>query len=82
MTQAQLPLRLGGCGLRSALRTAPAAYWASWADTLPMIQARHPEVAQCFYEQLREERAGVPGVQAVLEPQAHLAEKGFQELWR
>ena len=27
---AQLPLRLGGLGIRSAQRTAPAAYWASF----------------------------------------------------
>ena len=29
-------------GLRSASRTAPAAYWASWADALPMLSARLP----------------------------------------
>ena len=42
---ATLPLRLGGLGLRSASRTAPAAYWASWADALPMVKARAPGVA-------------------------------------
>ena len=31
-----LPMRLGGLGLRSAGRIAPGAYWASWADALPM----------------------------------------------
>ena len=41
----QLPMRLGGLGLRSAVRTAPAAYWASWADALPMLRARVPVVA-------------------------------------
>ena len=40
-----LPLSLGGLGLRSALRTSKAAYWASWADCLAMISERHPEVA-------------------------------------
>ena len=40
-----LPLSLGGLGLRSARRTCVAAYWASWADALPMIQERHPTVA-------------------------------------
>jgi hypothetical protein len=38
---ATLPLRLGGLGLRSATRTAPAA----WADALAMLQARVPAVA-------------------------------------
>ena len=34
-----------GWGLRSAERTRWRACWASWADTLPMIRERHPEVA-------------------------------------
>ena len=34
---ATLPLRLGGLGLRSARRMAPAAFWVSWADALPML---------------------------------------------
>ena len=42
---ATLPMRLGGLGLRSASRTAPGAFWASWADALPMIQARLPVMA-------------------------------------
>ena len=40
-----LPVSLGGLGLRSALRTCVAAYWASWADALAKIQDRHPTVA-------------------------------------
>ena len=31
-----LPFRLGGLGLRSAVRMSRAAYWASWGDALPM----------------------------------------------
>ena len=34
------PLARGGMGLRSAERGRSAAYWAPWADTLPMIQER------------------------------------------
>ena len=33
--RAQVQLSLGGLGLRSASRLRFAAYWASWADTLP-----------------------------------------------
>ena len=40
-----LPMRMGGLGLRSAARCAPAAYWASWADALHMISQRTPDVA-------------------------------------
>ena len=42
---ATLPLALGGLGLRSAVRTSHSAYWASWADCVPMIARRHPVVA-------------------------------------
>ena len=49
---ASLPLRLGGAGLRSAVRTGPAAYWASWADALAMINARAPDVAAAAAAQL------------------------------
>ena len=43
--RASLPFSIGGLGLRSAVRTSTAAYWSSWADTLSMIRARHPTVA-------------------------------------
>ena len=49
---ATLPLCLGGLGLRSAWRSRVAAHWASWADCLPMIHARHPHVAAELLEQL------------------------------
>ena len=42
---ATLPLSLGVFGLRGAVRMREPAYWASWADCLPMIRARHPEIA-------------------------------------
>ena len=41
-----LPMRMGGLGLRCARRMAPAAYWSSWADALPMVHERLPQVAQ------------------------------------
>ena len=43
---ANLPLVLGGLGLRSASRLREPAHWASWADCLVMIRQRHPDVAQ------------------------------------
>ena len=53
---ATLPLVLGGLGLRSAERTRASAYWASWADCMPMIKERHPMVAELFVGSLE----GVP----------------------
>ena len=58
-----LPMRVGGLGSRSAVRTAPGAFWASWADALPMLQQRlarltgqvmhhlsHPDALGCLGE--------------------------------
>ena len=54
---ATLPMRMGGLGLRSASRMAPAAYWVSWADCFPMIQERLPGIARFIVEQLESEEA-------------------------
>ena len=49
-----LPGRMGGLGLQLASRTAPAAYWAAWADALPLLRARRPRetsrILQAFGE--------------------------------
>ena len=42
---ALLPACLGGLGLAQAVRAAPAAYWAAWADALPVLAARSPAFA-------------------------------------
>ena len=44
-TLATLPMGMGGLGFRSAERMAPSAFWASWADALPMMADRLPQVA-------------------------------------
>ena len=51
---ATLTMRMGGLGLRSATRMAPAAYWASWADALHMVQERLPALAQTTAIQLEQ----------------------------
>ena len=62
---ATLPLRLGGLGLTSAVRIRGSAHWGSWADCLPMIHERHPEVAGVLLEQLN----GEPDPPCLLEAQ-------------
>ena len=53
-----LPHKHGGLGLRSAIRTSPAAYWASVADAIPEIQKRYPQMSQDFiYHLLNPETA-------------------------
>ena len=50
--QAKLHMRLGGFGLRDSIRVAPAAYWASWADTLPVLMKRYPGIGAEVVAQL------------------------------
>ena len=54
---ASLPMRMGGLGSRSAVRTSPAAFWASWADALSMIQTRLPEIADAAMRQMEAREA-------------------------
>ena len=54
-TLAALPMRMGGLGLQSAVRMAPAAFWASWADALPMIATRLPQTATSIVHRLTSE---------------------------
>ena len=50
-----LPMQMGGLGLRSAEQCRPVAFWASWADALPMIAKRNPEVASEAVQKLSQE---------------------------
>ena len=70
-----LPLAAGGLGLRTALRLRQAAR-ASWADTIKMVQARHPEVADAILRAV-EARHEAPSVGAINSCTQHLWEAGF-----
>ena len=73
-----LPLSLGGMGLRNATRTSPPAYWASWADCLGMLRARHPDVAALCLHQMQEPR-GPPSLVSAQTAARHLfGVEGFQ----
>ena len=50
---AQLPLSLGRLGLHSAQRTAASAYWASWAESLPVSHLHYPDAAQDLVARLQ-----------------------------
>ena len=53
-----LPVVQGGLGLRSMSLLSPAAYWAAWADVLPIIAERVPALAEAVLPGL--ERADSP----------------------
>jgi len=79
-------MRLGGLGLRSAERTAPAAYWASWADALAMLEGRVPAVAAAATAALSSTSRDAPAHGAVAEARAAailLSREGFlqQPAW-
>ena len=75
-----LPMRMGGLGLRSAERCAPAAFWASWADALPMIAERNPAVATEVVDQLSSQEPLHGCLQELHDASVLLDMQGFQ--WR
>ncbi|CAE7949518.1 unnamed protein product, partial [Symbiodinium sp. KB8] len=80
---ATLPAVLGGLGLQSAQRTAPAAYRAAWADALPVMRAHALDFERRFQEAL-EKGAGfeAPCLHEAVE--ARVREAGWQacRTWR
>ena len=56
---AHLPFRHGGLGLASAVLSRSAARWASWADCLPMVKARHPVITGELLHALDDQRGGI-----------------------
>ncbi|CAK0841879.1 unnamed protein product [Prorocentrum cordatum] len=78
----QLPLCMGGLGLRSASRTAPAAWWASWADCAQMLRERCPELTnQICAAQSELDRGPLPAAPGCLQQASrakeHLSAHGF-----
>ena len=72
-----LPLSKGGLGLRSAVRSRVAAHWASWADCLPMVQKRHPQVAGIMLQGLNGGRQTI-SLNVARECATSLAEAGCE----
>lgn len=68
---AELPMRMGGLGIRSSERSRHAAYWASWADALEMIRARNPSIATEILQALQAED---PPAHGCLHEARHCAE--------
>ena len=70
---AQLPLSLGGLGLVSAVQTSVSAYWASWADCLPVLGQHLPPAAQAFLRDLEAPAPHVPCLRAAATTRAELS---------
>ena len=76
---AQLALRHGGLGLRSAALHAPAAYWASWADAVAVLRVRDAPLVNSLVQALdnRSVLEWSP-VQDLAQASDALAEAGFE----
>ena len=76
---AQLALRHGGLGLRSAALHAPAAFWASWADAFSVLSVREAPFLQGLAQALdsRNLCAGTPS-RDLLEATDVLVAAGFR----
>ena len=76
---AQLALRHGGLGLRSAALHAPAAFWASWADAFSVLSVREAPFLQGLAQVLdsRNLSAGTP-IRDLLEGTDVLVAAGFR----
>ena len=73
---ASLPLSLGGLGLLSAHRSRHAANWASWSDSLEMVENRHPDVAAVMVRSLHDQNVG-HHLQGAVEARQTLVDTGF-----
>ena len=76
---AQLALRRGGLGLRSAALHAPAAFWASWADAFTFLSVREAPFLQglAWVVDTRNLSAGIP-IRDLLEVTDMLVAAGFR----
>ena len=67
----------GGLGLRSAVRTAPAAYWASFADTIPEICKRFPYLSRTILGHLDQPQGAPHALSAASDARQHLINIGY-----
>ena len=73
-----LPFSRGELGLRSAVLTANAAYWASWADSLHMIQRKHPALAGQNLQEMSQPHVAGSHIVAAAAAREELVRIGFE----
>ena len=76
---ATLPARLGGLGLRSAERTAPAAYWAAWVDSAAVLAAKTPRIFEQFQRDVVATEPAAPCIQELHAAGDQLVREGFTD---
>ena len=79
---ANLPLSLGGLGLRCAPRASKAAYWSSWAECVQTTAKRQPAVAEQLVAALANREPG-RHLESAVESREWLLDAGFlAPVWR
>ena len=79
---ANLPLSLGGLGLRSAPRVSKAAYWSSWAECVQTTAKRQLAVAEQLVAALTNQEPG-RHLESTVESRERLLDAGFRApVWR
>ena len=78
MATAHLPLSQGGLGLTPASLTATPAFWASWADALPVLHRQAASVTQSILQQLAHPEQAPAHIQAATNAAAMLQQEGWE----
>ena len=73
-----LPLVHGGFGLRSSSLLAPAAHWAAWADALPIIAERAPELGDRVLQELEAAESSVPCIRSAVAAERAVTQPEFR----
>ena len=75
-----LPMRLGGLGMRSATRVAPAAHWGSFADALHVINEKQKCIADAMQHALDLQDKSVESIRQVNDITDMLKREGFPKM--
>ena len=65
-------------GLSSASVLATPAYWASWADTLPVLAQQAPQLTRSFVLQLQQPSSATPSLHSAIQAAQRLEQHGWQ----
>ena len=83
LARAHLPLAMGGLGLMSAALLASPAYWASWADALPVLHRQAPQVATVILQHFEQPATAPAHIQAAQAARQSIQEQGWEPpSWR
>ena len=68
----------GGLGLRSSSLLAPAAHWAAWADVLPIIAERAPDLGERVLQELEAAESSVPSIRRAVAAEQTVTQPDFR----